>query len=550
MSKSNKNYISVKKLPLRFIPIMTLTIFSINILGLVLPLTMKKIYGSIIVSKSADMLRYILLLAVLAMALEAIMRKVKESSSKWIAAKFEFQLSTLMITKVLSTSGRTGQNYISNMEKFKSVSKVAAFYSTAYYQLFIDVPFMFLFLYLIYIYGKALVLIPIGLAVLYIIIIYFVTNMYFRSQKAYVITNDKLMTQLIETLEKIHLIKSSGIEESQINKYKKLQDEVSKTEFKSNQLKTIPKILSGNLSQMTLFSILITGGYLVSLDMATFAQITACAILGGRAISPVVSLMRYYQQTREISILKERIEDIALSEDLYSTDIPNFPEEIMGTIELLDLEYENLQSRNHKTISINIGAGDFVIIDPIEFPSYRRVLKKMIGNDVIHSGKILIDNLDIEQWNMHSLKGKIEYLSEKVSIYKGSVMENITFFNTGQIQNAFEAASITRLDEMVRKMPEGFETQLDSHMINYLSAGFIQRLNLSRALLERPRILIFDRIDENMDQETLEQFLWLLGKLKGSTTIIITSKNESVLALGDYNLVEGNTVLREDSYVR
>lgn len=106
-----------------------------------------------------------------------------------------------------------------------------------------------------------------------------------------------LVSHLTEVLEKIHFIKAAGIEESQINVYKNLLKEVTEKEFKSTQNEIYPRIVGSNISQLTLFLILIGGGYLFSAGEITFGQITACAMLGGRCVSPVVGLMNYYQQT-------------------------------------------------------------------------------------------------------------------------------------------------------------------------------------------------------------------------------------------------------------
>lgn len=541
MFKSNKIYNKIHRIPFKFIPIMVMAFFSINVLGLVLPLTMKKIYGSIIVSRSVESLQMILSLALIALAFEAIMRRFRESSSRWIAAKYEFQLSNHLIDILLAGFiDESNENYISNMEKFKSISRLGSFYSTAYYQLLIDLPFMGIFLFLIYLYGGLLILIPISLSVIYVLIMFVLSNRYFKTKSNYIETNDVMVSKLIETLEKIHFVKASGIEESQILNHKRTLDQVSRLEYISQKHKIIPNIISKKLSQMSLFLILIAGGYMVGQGKLSFGQITACAMLGGRAIAPVIGLMRYYQQTRDIKLLKQRIDQMASIKPQYDVDVPSFPQDIYGAVELIELEYVDIQSNHKKHISTLINAGDFVVINPTDFPSYRRVFKQLTGEFKINNGKVLIDNLDINEWNMNNLKGKIEYLKENVNIFKGSVLENITYFDKGEIQNAFHAAALTGLDDLVSKMPEGFATELDSHMLNYLSAAFLQRLNLTRALLETPRIMIFDRIDESMDNETLEMFIWILEKLKGNTTIIAVSWHEDILSLGDYNLDTSN----------
>lgn len=534
---SNKRYQKIKKIPIRYIFIMAVAVFSINVLGLALPLTMKRIYGSIIVSKSTDQLIFVLAIVFIAIALEALMRRMREVTSKWIAAKYEYHMSTLLIGKLFNVHHSDEKNnYITNLEKIKSIRQIAAYYSIAYYQLFIDIPFMAIYLYLIYFFGGVLVIVPVIFALVYLVIVIISMQIYSKKKVTYIHSNDQLLGVLTESLEKIHFIKSAGIEETQINTYKKILEETTNSEYLSNRNQSFPKIFASKISQVTFFLTLIGGGYLINIDMLTFPELTACAMLGGRAVTPIVSLMNVYQRRTEIKILNSRIDEVVMEKDQYDENTPIFPEDISGVIELKALMYENIHSKLNQRIDLRIKTGDFVVIEPTEFPSYKSVMNKICGYETITEGNILIDSMDINEWNMNTLKGKIEYLSEEVSLFKGSVLENITYFDKTKIDNAFQAAGLTGLDQMVGKMPEGFASQIDSHMVNYLSSGFLQRLNLSRALLEMPRIIVFDRIDENMDIETFNMYYWLLSKLKGKSTIIVSTWNKDILALGDYHM--------------
>ncbi len=538
MDKDFSRYNQIQQLPKKFLGIMILAFFSINILGLVLPLTMKKIYSSIAISKSITSLRMIIFAALIALALESLMRKAKDSSSKWIAAKYEYELSVFLMEKFLNSyrHDSNDNSYIVALEKFNGVSKIASFHATRTYQLYVDLPFMLLFLYLIYYFGGIIVLVPIVLSLIYVLLMYILAQRYFNNRATVLKHGDTLMEHLTETLDKIHLVKAAGIEESQINHYREILNETTESSFLSNKYEVLPRQISSNFSQLNLFSILIVGGFLVKQENITFAEITACAMLGSRAISPIISIMRQYFQRKDIQLLKKRIDTIAYLDNQYNEDTPDFPEDIAGSIELLSLAYTNVQTKATDSITAIIPTGSFVLIDPSTFLSYRSVLNKITGKESIDSGKVLIDNLDIQLWNMTSLKGKIEYLNDHVNIYKGSILENITYFNRSKLRPAYEAAAVTGLDDLVSQHPEGFETKLDSYSVNHLSSAFLQRLNLTRALLYRPRIMIIDRIDESMDDETFKTFLWLLEKFKGSLTIVIASNHPSIKTLSDFTL--------------
>jgi len=540
MDKTQKSYHRINQTPYKFIPIMTIAYLSINILGLALPLTMKKIYSSVIANRSYTELGFLVTGCLLALLLESILRKARDSSSKWIASKYEYKLTNYLVSKILSsfTLSDAGGNYHSDLEKLNSVKQIANFYSARVYQLFIDVPFIGIFLYFIYILGGNIVWVPIVLSILYVLSILVVSKSYFKHRKAQIAKTDELMDQLTETLDKIHLVKAAGIEDIHIGKFNKAVKETTKREFQSNMYQSIPDLISSNFSQLNLFTLLIVGGYLITQGSITFGEITACVMLGGRAISPVKSIMKLYLQRLDIRILKERIDTIVLSENQYDTTAPDFPDDISGTIEIIDLEYQNIQTNELETMTCHLPAGGLIHLSPADFLSYREVFFKLIGREKIINGKVLIDNLNIAKWNMNSLKGKIEYLSDSIGLYKGSIMNNITYFDNEKREQAYEAAVLTGLDKLVSEMSDGFETEIESHSKNHLSAAFMQRLNLTRALVVRPRIIIIDRIDEGMDYETLETFLWLLERFKNHMTIIIASNEEIIEAISTDKLMD------------
>jgi ATP-binding cassette subfamily C protein LapB len=473
----------------------------------------------------------------MALLLESILRRFKDSSSRWIAAKYEYAMTNFMIENTLSFYNLTELNYVSSIEKFKSLAKIGRFQSTAYYQLWIDLPFSLVFFILIFVYGRALVLIPLLVSLSYILLVVVTSSKYFESQIAYSKDNDKQLEMLIETLENIHFIKAGGLEESQIIKFRRLLDAVSIKEYKSSQFKALPAVFAKKSGQISMFLMLVSGGFLLLSDSITFGQITACVLLGNRALGPIINVMNYYQQLQDVNLLKERIESMGVK-GRAEDELPDFPDEVFGMIELVDLTYNDVQTGVEKKASTTINVGSFVAINPAEFVSYKSLLKMIVGRDTASSGKVLIDNLDISEWNMASAKGKIEYLSANVPLFTGNVIQNIVYFDMNMMSSGFEAAKLTGLDTLVSKMPEGFETELDSHMLNYLSSGFLQRLNLARAFVQSPSIIIFDRIDESMDEETLDMFKWLLKKLNKSTTIILVSWDEEILQLSDYQITE------------
>lgn len=532
----NKNHFKqFNRLIIKYVPIMILVYLTINLLGLVLPLTMKNIYGNVIGSGSVLSLRILMTGTLVALLFESILKKVKDSSNKWIASVYEYKLTNYMVEKTFETNAEKDiSTYISDLEKFNSVSILANYYSSKFYQLIIDMPFMMMYLYLIYIFGNILVIIPIALIMLYMAVSFILTHMYEKVRIDELEKSEQILNTLSETLEKIHVVKGAGIESHQIKNYREKLMGVTESNYSCNRIESTSKVFTGNFGQIVLFAILLNGGVLMNEGLMTFGEVTACAMLGSRAMSPIIHVMDNYHQKREMKIVKNQIMKLLSKENIYDQSTPSFPEDIEGTIEIIDLEYENIQSHQKSNISINIPKGSFVTIDPRGFLSYRSIIRKLYGKEKIVGGRILIDNLDISKWNMNSLKGKMEYIQSDFNIIKGSVLDNVVFYDYSKAQNAYVASSLTGLDELVSQMPEGFETQIDSYFSNQFSSEFLQKLNLTRALVDRPRILILDRLDESMDEETKQYYKWLLESLKGSMTLIVITANTEITSLGTH----------------
>ena len=530
-----KQFKRITRIPLRYMPLMLLATLTINVLGLALPLTMKQIYSRVVVYESKDTLIVLLSACAVALLLESIMRRMKDDSSKWIASKYEYLLSGFLAKKVLNIQNmyRTSLSTQGNLDRFKSVSAIASYYANGFYQIFVDLPFVLLFLFLIYFLAGYMVVVPIITITLYVLMMMVTTKMYIPRRREQIKYNEEMMGHLNQSLIKIHLVKSAGIEEFVIKKFKDKISRLTEIDFKVKKLEKVPGNLGGYVIQINLFATFIYGGYLLINGQADFGMIIAAALLGGRAISPVVNTMRLYMQNRNVKTQKQKVEDLAYATEQYDDGYPDFPEDINGTVELVSFGYNDIHTGEKNRLTGTITAGSFVFVNPKEFLSYREILACITGKNPISEGKILIDSMDISEWNMDSLRGKVEYLTDSVPIFKGTIMENITLFDASKNRDVYDAAALTGFDKIVTTMPEGFETKLDSQSRNSLQSSFMQRLNLTRALLYKPRILVIDRIDSSMDQETLNIFLWILRKLKGNVTILIATGNNEIMELAD-----------------
>jgi len=120
-------------------------------------------------------------------------------------------------------------------------------------------------------------------------------------------------------------------------------------------------------------------------------------------------------------------------------------------------------------------------------------------------------------------------------------MENITFFGTINEIDALKAADHLGVSEAVALLPNGYKTVLSNSVTDPIPPGLKQRISIARALATKPRIILFNNADRNLDRSGYNLVFKILGRLKKNTTLIIVSDDRNILRLADkeYYIVKG-----------
>ncbi|HKW20478.1 MAG TPA: ABC transporter ATP-binding protein [Ktedonobacterales bacterium] len=167
----------------------------------------------------------------------------------------------------------------------------------------------------------------------------------------------------------------------------------------------------------------------------------------------------------------------------------------------------------------------------------------------VTGGRILIDGVDVRDWNLDSLRSQISSIEQDVFLFSRSIAENIGF-STGQRADRADierAARDAQADGFVRALPEGYETVIGERGVT-LSGGQRQRLAIARALLTDPSILMLDDSTSAIDSATEDEIQKAIRRLlEGRTTLLITHRlsqirwADRILVLQKGELVDSGT---------
>ncbi|MEF2293375.1 ABC transporter ATP-binding protein [Virgibacillus dokdonensis] len=164
-------------------------------------------------------------------------------------------------------------------------------------------------------------------------------------------------------------------------------------------------------------------------------------------------------------------------------------------------------------------------------------------------GKVTIDNYDLREVQLDSLRQSISVVLQDTFIFSGTIMENIRFGRPdASDEEVIRAAEVVGADEFIKRMANSYETEVEERG-NILSAGERQLLSFARALLANPKILILDEATASIDTETEVKIQDALAKLlKGRTAIIIAHRLSTIRKADNIFVLENGHILERGNH--
>ena len=328
---------------------------------------------------------------------------------------------------------------------------------------------------------------------------------------------------LNETLTGIEVVKGTTQENAEMKKYfakaKRYRDAFVKQGY--IQAKYLPLLF---------FAISITFGlahsiYLYTQGLISIGQIIAyLGLLGLLRFSTFISIF-VFALVRMAVTSSERLLNFMNEE----TDIDENPK---GVEKLLDgaINFENVSFSYNKgslvlkNISFGINSGQTVAIVGTT-GSGKTTLTKLISRLYdVNQGRILIDNIDIREYSLGSLRSQISYIEQDVFLFSTTILENIAFGRLSSIEEIEAAAKQAQAHKFISELPNGYNSEVGERGVQ-LSGGERQRVAIARAFLTDPRILILDDSTSAIDSETEDKIQRAIHNiLRNRTTIIITHR--------------------------
>jgi ATP-binding cassette, subfamily B, multidrug efflux pump len=253
---------------------------------------------------------------------------------------------------------------------------------------------------------------------------------------------------------------------------------------------------------------------------------------------PVTSLGWTASLVQRAAASQERINEFLHTKNTITTE-QNISKDIKGDIvfENVNFIYPDTNIHALKDISFNLHHGETLAVIGNTGSGKSTIAALLPRMYDVSSGRILIDNVDVREYNLKNLRSQIGYVPQDVFLFSDSIRNNIGFGLPDITEEQMvQAAKDADVYENIMRFPEKFDTKLGERGIT-LSGGQKQRVSIARALVREPSILILDDSLSAVDTKTENAILNSMRRIMQNRTSIIISHRVSSVKLADRILV-------------
>jgi ATP-binding cassette subfamily B protein len=399
-----------------------------------------------------------------------------------------------------------------------------------------DGPLVILLLAVLWIYDPALALVATAFAPLLVIGVLLHHPASVRRTLETMERAEQLGSHVIETISGAETVKGFGAEHVRAQGAEVRLSRLVQGVFGVQKLTISTQALGTLLTATAGIAVLWYGGYRVMQGALTVGQLLFFYSLVTFLMEPLQRLSTVNLKIQDALSAANRLYQI-MDLERESSGSPHKIrfETVREAIELVNLSFGYGSRKNVlEHVNLRIPSGKTVAVVGESGSGKSTLIKLLMGFYPPSAGRILIDGVDLADFDLASLRGRIGIVTQQPFLFSMSIWENIAF---GRPEAPFaeivEAAREAELHDFISSLPERYETMVGEWGVN-LSGGERQRLAIARALLAKPEIIIFDEATSHLDTATERAIQKNLRTVFAGKTALVVAHRLSTIRDADW----------------
>ncbi len=513
----------------RFRPIFIYAgVFSliINVLMLVPALFMLQVFDRVVTSRSHETLLMLALMASGALVFMAYLDVIRSRLLSGCAVALEKLLGPRVLADMIARGNSPGRDA---QHGLRDIGTLRAFLTGPGIVALFDAPWVPIYVAIIFLFHPLLGSLALGGSLLLLVLAYCnelqsrkrLERMQIESRKA-----GRFADQAVLNAE---VAGGLGMIDNLSRGWQAISTEGLRLQLEVSRGASLFTSATKFIRQLLQVAMLSAGAWLVIEQQATSGVMIAATILLGRALAPVEAAIASWK-----GLVDARSAYARLSSGLTaSSPSPESSTQLPAPRGAVSVERVMFGFRGQdrpvlKQISFDLAPGEALAIVGPSAAGKSTLARLLVGLWKPMSGNVRLDGADIASWPRTRLGPYIGYLPQDVELFAGTVSANIA--RMGEVDSTAVVAAALRANahDMILRLPQGYDTPVGDGGA-FLSGGQRQRIALARALYGKPRLVVLDEPNSNLDNEGESALLKAVRELKTDRVTVITITHRPLL---------------------
>lgn len=417
----------------------------------------------------------------------------------------------------------------------------------------IDTFIAIFYLALLFQYSITLTLIGLLFSAFNIVVLFKMRSFIMEKSMLMMQESGVLQAITINGLQSIDTLKANGNEADFFAKWSgaqnKMMKESQKIQFISQNVSLLPEFLGG----VNMALIMTIGGFQIMDGILSAGTFVAFKMLMGNFSEPVNKLLSLGQGLQRTEMMLKRLDDIynyPKDDYLYNSSENTVQKDYFSgelRLENITFGYSKLSAPLLENFNLHLRPGRWVALVGGSGCGKSTVVRLVLGEQKPWEGKILFDGYERRQLQRNLLASGVAAVNQEIFLFSGSVRDNIILFDENITpKDVREAAIDAEIDETIMQLDGGYEAAVSEGGKNF-SGGQRQRMELARALVHNPAMLVLDEATSALDPITEKRVLDNIRR-RGCSCLIVAHRLSTIRDCDEIIVMDKGKIIQRGTH--
>jgi ATP-binding cassette subfamily B protein len=512
-----------------------------NMIGLATPLLYRVIIDRVIPNRALQTLTTVVVIFLTVTCFDAMFNYVRQRLMLHVSIKVDASLGSRVFAKLLSLPMPFFEHTTAGVltRHMQQTEKLRQFLTGRLFQTLLDLTALPVLICFLVSYSPLMSGIVLAFAMAIATVIGILIPSYKHCLNQLYQAEGMRQAHLVETIYGVRTIKSLAMEPVRQSEWDTRLATSLRRLATVGRVSSAANVVTSAIDKVMQITILGLGAEAVFSGGMSIGALVAFTMYASRVSGPLLQIVALINEYQETALSARMLATIMDHPPERAPDAQSILPDIRGGVEFdtVSFRYPDAPASALDRVSFAVQEGEIIGVVGRSGSGKTTLIRMIQGIQAAQSGMIRLSGTDIRHIDLGHLRRNVAVVLQDSFLFRGTIRANIAAGNpSARLDAIVEAAQLAGADEFIDRLPLGYETVIEESAVN-LSGGQRQRLSIARALLIRPRLLIFDEATSALDPESEAILQANLKEIARGRTMIVVSHRLSSLVQSDRILV-------------